>query len=95
MTLRSLLAVVAISSLTIAGCLSAPQLAHAQDAMEQDGMEEDDDYSFEDFLGEIEEDKEDQKRCEGNGDVSRAAQREACTRLIEDAPYENDLVGTY
>jgi len=25
--------------------------------MEQDGMEEDDDYSFEDFLGEIEEDK--------------------------------------
>jgi len=46
-------------------------------------------------MGEIEKDKEDQERCGGSGEISRAEQREACTRLIEDAPNENDLVGTY
>ncbi len=96
MIIRSLLAVIVVSGLTIAGCLAAPHLARAQDGMTEDGMaEDDDDYSFEDFMGEIEKDKADQERCGGSGEISRAEQQAACTRLIEDAPNENDLVGTY
>jgi hypothetical protein len=86
MTFRSLLAVLVVSGLSFAGCLAASHPARAQD---------DDGSSFDDFLAEIEKDKQDEKRCQGSGGVSQADQRAACTRIIENAPYENDLVGTY
>ena len=91
MTIRSLLAVIVVLSFAMAACVTVADFGHAKDR----SSDESDDYSFEDFLDEIEKDKEDQKRCRGNDDASPSEQQEACTRLIEGAPVENDLVGEY
>ena len=72
----------------LAGVVSstAPDLARAQD----------DGYSFDDYLAEIEESKMDEARCRNDNNDTQPEQRiDACTRLIEDAHVENDLVGTY
>ncbi len=68
------------------GSLSVPHLAKAQDGS----------ATFDDFMAEIEAGKKDQALCRNDEeDVAPEDQVSACTRLIEDAPYENDLVGTY
>jgi len=75
--------------------------ASAQDDMFGDsgelGMDDAEaDAFFEEFMGEIERDKADRERCANTRDtVSKQEQYDACTRLIEDAPNENDLVGSY
>ncbi|ODA68252.1 hypothetical protein A7A08_00069 [Methyloligella halotolerans] len=73
-------------ALTVVIASAAPDPARAQD----------DGYSFEDFMAEVEEGKKDQALCrDDEGGTSPQVRIDACTRLIEDAPYENDLVGTY
>lgn len=90
MAARFLFASVLFGALAMAGGMIVPETGRAQD----DGYS--DDYSFEDFMAEIEEDKKDQERCRNTvGDISAQEQVDACTRLIENAPYENDLVGEY
>jgi hypothetical protein len=92
MKTRSLLAGVVFSSLAIAGLMVAPDFGRAKDG----ASDQSDDYSFDDFMEEIKKDKEDQRRCRGTGGgVSKPEQQAACTRLIDKAPYENDLVGEY
>lgn len=90
MTIRSLLAVIVVS-FAMAALATAPDFGHAEDR----SSDESDDYSLQDFFDEIERDKEDQKRCRGRNNVSSSEQHAACTRLIESAPVENDLVGEY
>ena len=93
MTIRTLLTIIVLLSLPIAGLLPLPEPSRAQDDFLD--MDMDGDAAFEEFMGEIKTDKEDQRRCRGSDDVSAAEQAAACTRLIEKAPNENDLVGEY
>ncbi|MFD0987044.1 hypothetical protein [Methyloligella solikamskensis] len=86
MTARYLFASLVFGALAALGTSAAPDLVRAQD----------DGYSFEDFMAEIEEGKKDQALCrDDDGDTPPQERMDACTRLIEDAPVENDLVGTY
>ncbi|MDJ0512852.1 MAG: hypothetical protein QNJ62_05345 [Methyloceanibacter sp.] len=55
-----------------------------------------DDDLWDSFMQDIERDKADRERCANLRDaVSKQEQYDACTRLIENAPNENDLVGTF
>jgi len=93
MAVRVLLTIVVSFGLALGALLLAPNAARAQDDFLD--MDMDGDAAFEAFMGEIEKDKEDQRRCRGASDVAAAEQEAACTRLIENAPNENDLVGEY
>lgn len=54
------------------------------------------DAFFEEFMGQVKRDDADRDRCANTRDtVSKEEQYDACTRLIEDAHNENDLVGSY
>ena len=51
---------------------------------------------FEDFMEMLNQGKADRKLCLNlAGETDKKTQAAACTRLIEDAPRENDVVGTY
>lgn len=89
MTFRSFLAASALSGFS--ALISAGLIGSVNAAEDDDG-----DAFFQEFLGEIEKDEDDRERCANTRDeVSPTEQYEACTRLIEDAHLENDLVGTY
>ncbi|MEM7399925.1 MAG: hypothetical protein AAF354_13450 [Pseudomonadota bacterium] len=83
--------------LTLAACLAAATtlaLFPFETATAQDGATGDD--VWESFMQDVERDKADRERCSNlSNAVSPQEQYDACTRLIEGAPNENDLVGTY
>jgi len=86
MARRSFLLSIVFCAAAAIGSVSAIDTARAQDG----------DAAFDDFMAEIEAGKKDQSLCRNDEeDVAPEDQVSACTRLIEDAPYENDLVGTY
>ena len=101
MTNRALIAAIALLGLTAASACVPMTTVLAQDDMfgDSDDLGMDDaeaDAFFEEFMGSVARDKADRERCANTRDtVSKKEQYDACTRLIEDAPNENDLVGSY
>jgi len=99
--MRAILAAVAVLSVMATATVLPATGADAQETGfgENGGLGMDDadaDAFFEEFMGSVERDKADRERCANTRDsVSKQEQYDACTRLIEDAPNENDLVGTY
>ena len=70
--------------------------AEDEDAAAAEADDAEADAFFEEFMGSVARDKADRERCADTRDtVSKKEQYDACTRLIEDAPNENDLVGSY
>lgn len=99
--MRTILAAIACVGLAAAVALVPSDIATGQDGLPGDsdapGLDEADaDAFFEEFMADIERDKADRKACANTRDtVSKEEQYDACTRLIENAPNENDLVGSY
>jgi hypothetical protein len=96
MMMRALIAAIAFLGLTVSPAFT--DTARAQDDFfdESEMDDADADAFFEEFMGSVRRDEADRERCANTRDtVSKDEQYDACTRLIEDASNENDLVGTY
>jgi erythromycin esterase-like protein len=95
MMMRALIAATAFLGLTVSPAFT--DTASAQDDFfdESEMDDADADAFFEEFMGSVRRDEADRERCANTRDtVSKDEQYDACTRLIEDASNENDLVGT-
>lgn len=98
---RALIAAIACLGLALTTAFIPANDALAQDDMfgqsDDAGMDDADAGAFfEEFMGQVKRDDADRERCANTRDtVSKEEQYDACTRLIEDAPNENDLVGSY
>jgi hypothetical protein len=94
--IKPLIAALALFGLAFAG-MPLDSVRAQDDMFDESEMDDAEaDAFFEEFMGSVRRDEADRERCANTRDtVSKEEQYDACTRLIEDAPNENDLVGSY